>query len=215
MPTVVVGVTGGIASGKSSVSKWFTTRQSEGIIIELIDADILGHSVYQIGTPCHELLIEHFGDCIKASDGTIDRKALGAIVFSDKSEMAELQKIVWPNLGEKLQGTLLSLKSNQKEDSKTLIVVEAAVMFEARWHKLLDLDLIITVQVDPQIAKDRLLSRTPHLTPDDAEKRIESQMSNAARSAEAHLTLDNNGSVEALQSKLETLWSSRIWPMFS
>ena len=88
-------------------------------------------------------------------------------------------------------------------------------MFEARWQKLLDLDLIIAVQVDPEIAKDRLLIRSPHLTPDDAEKRIESQMSNAARSAEAHVTLDNSGTVEDLESKLETLWSSRLWPMFS
>ncbi len=99
---LVLGVTGGIASGKSTVARYLNTEKG----VPVIDADKLGHQCYNIGTHAYKGVVETFGDKVVAADGSIDRKALGTIVFGSTSEMKKLTDIVWPEIVKLLREAL-------------------------------------------------------------------------------------------------------------
>ena len=122
---VIIGLTGGIASGKSTVSK---LMESYGATI--VDADKIGHLVYEPGTDCLKDVVKAFGNGILLSDGSgkLNRPALGDIVFSSPDKLKELNKIVWPHINKEL-------KSRMESHKKGVLVVEAAVMIEAGWAK--------------------------------------------------------------------------------
>ena len=207
----VIGLTGGIASGKSTVREWLANKSCEGLRLHVIDADLLGHEAYAVGSACNLKLVEHFGERIKNEDSTINRKVLGSIVFADPAEMLALQSIVWPEIS-----SLLSQRISQAKDaaaSNTLVVVEAAVLLEAQWHLQLPFNLLMAVVVDPSVAKQRLMQRNK-LSSDDADKRIASQISNDVRIAQVNVTIENNGTTEELQGSLEKVWRDRILSVF-
>ncbi|MGH2586912.1 MAG: dephospho-CoA kinase, partial [Dehalococcoidia bacterium] len=115
----VIGLTGGIAAGKSTVSE--ALREAGAVVI---DADKVGHEAYQPGTPTHAALVEAFGAEIVAESGEIDRRRLGAIVFADPKERERLQEIVWPRMKEMMRGRLNELRSVGTK----VAVIEAAVL---------------------------------------------------------------------------------------
>lgn len=123
----IIGLVGGIASGKSVMSKYF-----EEFGATVINCDRLAHKLYEPGTECHQILIDHFGRDIVNKDKSINRKALGAIVFADKAKLEELNGIVWPRL-------LLSVKELINEAGKAkpnaIVIIEAAVLLQANWQK--------------------------------------------------------------------------------
>lgn len=212
---IVVGLTGGIASGKSSISRWFLSKASSDLTIEIVDADLLGHSAYSNQqSSCYAKLVRHFGDRIcSKEDGSINRRELGSIVFSNPDEMRVLQSIVWPEILQMLQHKLDSLKA--RGERRILVVVEAAIMFEAKWNEALALDLIIVSQVDSLVAKRRLMLRN-NLSEEDAEKRIHAQMTNADRAAKANMiVVDNSRDLNDLDAVLDSLWESHISPLLS
>lgn len=105
MMVVIVGVTGGICSGKSTLCSKLDEclrRQFPDYFIDKVDCDVLGHECYTIGTACYESLINHFGSGIIAEDGSVNRRALGSIVFSDRNKMNQLNQIVWPGITTKI-----------------------------------------------------------------------------------------------------------------
>lgn len=122
----VIGLVGGIASGKSVMSKYF---EEHGAIV--VNCDRLAHQLYVPGTECHQKLIDHFGRNILNDDETINRKALGEIVFGDKTKLNELNGIVWPQL-------LLSVKALIEDIRNTkpnaIVMIEAAVLLQANWQ---------------------------------------------------------------------------------
>lgn len=122
----IIGLVGGIASGKSVISKYF---EKLGAIV--INCDTMAHALYEPGTKCHAQLIEHFGNEILNTDDTINRKALGAIVFADKTKLNELNSIVWPLL---LNSVKLDLENIRKTKSKAIVLLEAAVLLQAGWE---------------------------------------------------------------------------------
>ena len=193
-----IGLTGGIGTGKSSVTEAF---QSLGAAV--INADLLGHDAYLPGTIGFEEVVTEFGQEIVGSDGQIDRKKLGPIVFSDSSKMDRLNEIMHPLIRDLIDERLVCLESTQNK----VAVVEAAILIEAGWKSLFD--EIWVVISDREEVINRLGVRNG-LSREDAVKRIDSQMSNNERIEHGDVVVENTGSMEDLQTRVNSLWSKRI-----
>lgn len=180
----VIGLTGGIAAGKSTVSQALVDLGAA-----VIDADKVGHEAYEPGTDAHAALVEAFGPGIVAAGGEIDRRALGGIVFADPAQRVRLQEIVWPRMKEMMRRRLVELADAETD----LAVIEAAVLIEAGWQDLTD--VVWVVQVPEEVAKERLISRNG-FSAEDALARIRAQLTNDERARHASLVIDNSGSVE-------------------
>ncbi len=192
----VIGLTGGIASGKSTVAQFFRDQN-----VPVIDADILGHRTYEPGTETFEQVVAAFGEEIVAPDGTIDRKVLGGKVFGKPDELKRLTDIVWPGIRKLATEELAQLKAAGHD----VAVLEAAVLFEAGWEDLVD--SIWVVVVDPETAVKRLGERNG-LDPEAARARIASQLSNEERIARANIVIENNGTLDALKQRIEEEWNA-------
>jgi dephospho-CoA kinase len=186
----VIGLTGGIAAGKSTVSE--ALRDAGAAII---DADKVGHEAYLPGTECHAALVEAFGREIVAEGGEIDRRKLGAIVFADPAQRTRLQDIVWPRMKEMMRARLADLRAGGTE----VAVIEAAVLIEADWLDLVD--EVWVVQVPEAVAMQRLMNRNG-FSEDDARSRIRAQLTNDERARHATVVIDNSGTVEEARQRV-------------
>ena len=192
----VIGLTGGIASGKSTVTSFFRERG-----IPVIDADILGHRTYDPGTETYQKVVETFGPEVVAPDGTIDRKVLGSKVFGKPDELKKLTDIVWPGIRRLASEQLAEFEAAGND----IVVLEAAVLLEAGWEDLVD--EVWVVVVDPEIAVQRLAARNG-LDPDAARARIASQLTNEERIARGDVIIENNGTLEELNARIQQAWDS-------
>ena len=195
---VVIGLAGGIGSGKSSVSH---ILEELGAVV--FDADRVGHQIYLPGTDGWKAIVETFGDDVVAPDGQIDRKALGGKVFSDPAEMTKLNAIAWPRIKQKLADGI----QEQLSAGAEVIVVDAAVMIEAGWTDLTD-EVWVTTSPEAQVIK-RIQARN-NLTEDQIQARIASQMSTEERVSHADVVIENDGDLEDLQRKVSSLWQDRL-----
>lgn len=190
----VIGLTGGIASGKSTVAGFFRDRA-----VPVIDADILGHRTYEPGTDTFAAVAETFGQDVVAADGTIDRKVLGGKVFGKPGELKKLTDIVWPGIRKLADEELKQLAAAGNQAA----VLEAAVLFEAGWQDLCD--EIWVVVVDPDAAVARLATRNG-MDEAAARARIASQLSNEERTAQADVVIENNSDLAALEERINEAW---------
>ena len=194
--TTVIGLTGGIASGKSVVSGMLAERGAP-----VIDADKLGHEAYLPGTACFDEVVAAFGQDIVAPDGTVNRKALGAKVFGDPAQRKRLEAIVWPAIKRLAAERIATLRA----EGVPVVVLEAAVLFEADWTDLAD--TIWVVVVDPAIARERIVTRNG-LTPEQADARIAAQLTNEERTRRADTIIENNGTLEELRARVDAAWAA-------
>ena len=149
--TIVIGLTGGIASGKSAASAMLADR---GALV--IDADKVGHEAYQRGSGCYQKVVAAFGQDVVGPDGEIDRKALGGKVFGDPALRKRLEGIVWPWMRETMDKRFADLR----QQGAPVVVLEAAVLIEADWVPLVD--QVWLVVVPPELAtRLRLTLETP------------------------------------------------------
>ena len=192
----VIGLTGGIASGKSTVAQFFRDQQ-----VPVIDADILGHQTYEPGTDTFRAVVAAFGDDLVAADGTIDRRVLGGKVFGKPEELKRLTDIVWPGI-RKLAGARLS---ELEAAGNRIAMLEAAVLFEAGWEDLVD--EVWVVVVEPDTAVKRLATRN-NMDEEAARARIASQLSNAERTTRANIVIENNGSLADLETAERREWDA-------
>jgi dephospho-CoA kinase len=190
----VIGLTGGIASGKSTVARFFRDHN-----VPVIDADVLGHRTYDPGTETFAQVVKAFGDDLVAPDGTIDRRVLGGKVFGKPEELKRLTDIVWPGIRRLANEDLAQFETAGNE----LAVLEAAVLFEAGWEDLTD--EIWVVVVEPGLAVGRLAARNG-LDPEAARARIASQLSNAERTARADVVIENNKGLDELEAEIGAAW---------
>jgi phosphopantetheine adenylyltransferase/dephospho-CoA kinase len=190
----VIGLTGGIASGKSTVTRFFRDRQ-----VPVIDADVLGHRTYEPGSGTFQQVVAAFGQELVAADGTIDRKVLGGKVFGRPDELKRLTDIVWPGIRRLASEGLTELETAGND----LAVLEAAVLLEASWQDLCDEVWVVTVE--PDLAVARLAERNG-LDEAAARARIASQLSNAERVAAAQVVIENNGTLAELETSVRRAW---------
>jgi dephospho-CoA kinase len=188
----VIGLTGGIAAGKSTVSA--ALREAGAVVI---DADQIGHQAYRAGTETYAALVEAFGPGIVGADGEIDRRTLGAIVFADPEQRRRLQDLVWPRMKAMLRQQLDELRAA----GTAIAVVEAAVLIEAGWLDLVD--EVWVVQVPEAIAMQRLMARNG-FSAEDARARIRAQLANEERARYAQVIIDNSGSVEDARRQVQS-----------
>jgi dephospho-CoA kinase len=195
----IVGVTGGIGSGKSTASKFLGEL---GAII--IDADQVGHKIYLPDTPAWREIVEAFGDTVVAPDRTIDRAKLGPIVFSAPEKLQTLNKITHGKIYAYIQGQIDYIRT-QKPDA--VVAVEAAILLEAGWLSLVDELWVVVAEEDVAMAR---LQQYKNMPEDQARARIKAQMSNDARMAKADQVIWNNGGLPELQQAVKTAWQSLI-----
>lgn len=193
--TIIIGLTGGIASGKSVVSRMLAERGAH-----VVDADKVGHEAYAPGSSCYDAVIDAFGREIVAADGTIDRRALGAKVFGNPDERRRLEGIVWPWMRETMEHRFAEMRA----EGVPVVVLEAAVLIEADWVPLVDQVWVVTVR--PATARDRIVERNG-LTPEQADQRIAAQLTNDERTARAHVVIENDGTLEELEQRVEGAWA--------
>lgn len=190
-----IGLTGGIASGKSTAARYLGQLGAH-----VIDADQLGHRVYEPGTSGFARVVAEFGDDIVASDGHIDRRALGGKVFGAPEKLASLTDIVWPEI---LQLARSEMAAVEAEDPGRIIVLEAAVLLEAGWQDAVD--EVWAVVVDPEVAVQRACARDG-LSEADVRRRIDAQIGNEERRTRADVIIDNSGDPETLLARLDREW---------
>eukprot|EP00744_Colponema_vietnamica_P002241 GILI01003564.1.p1 GENE.GILI01003564.1~~GILI01003564.1.p1 ORF type:complete len:215 (-),score=45.20 GILI01003564.1:473-1117(-) len=179
-----IGLTGGIASGKSNAAR---VLQKFGA--QVIDADKLGHAVYQPGSSGFAKVVSAFGaDIVNPEDNTINRRVLGAKVFGNQEQMKKLTDIVWPEIANLARSQIESLKA----ENVPLVVLEAAVLFEAQWED--HVNEIWCCVVPPDVAKTRLMARN-NLSEEEAVKRISSQLSNEERVQRSRIVVETTGSL--------------------
>ena len=195
----VVGLTGGIASGKSTVSE---ILQEKGAT--LINGDVVGHEAQQEGTDSWKDIIAEWGeDLIDPETRGIDRTKLGPIVFSDPANLQRLNEIMWPRMYSMMYEQLQQLE----QEGIKVVILEAALLIEAEWTPLVN-EVWVTV-VDEASAVERLNSRNG-LDEDQALARIRSQLSNEERSEHGNVVLDTNCTLNEVKEKTLDLWNTRI-----
>ena len=192
---IVIGLTGGIASGKSTVARMLAERGAQ-----VLDADRLGHRAYEPGTSAHHELIAHFGEDVRAPDGSIDRKVLGQRVFGDPAELERLTAIVWPEIRRLARDEIERVRI---ADEDTVVVLEAAVLLEAGWEDLVD---EVWVVVTPrETAVERAVARGG-LDAEAVRARLASQLDDEERKARADLVIENDGSLDELRAQVDAAW---------
>ncbi len=192
---LTVGLTGGIGSGKSTVAKMLAELGAPSF-----DADKVGHDIYSPGRPAYTDVITAFGETIVASDGTIDRKKLGPIVFADPAQLKRLESIVHPRMFERMRDMVGELRAR---GTVAPIVIEAAILIEAKWQPLFDEIWLVVAPREKVIARveaERGLKR------EQTEARIKAQLSDDERRKHASLVIDNSGTIEDLRAKVQVLW---------
>ena len=191
--TLVLGLTGGIATGKSTADKFFEEKN-----IPIVDCDEIAHNIMNVNKPAWKDIKEVFGEKYLNEDQTINRKKLGKLVFNDPTKMKILNEITHPRIFQEMESQIALYKS----EGYSLIIVDAPVLFESHSEKYYDKTLVISLPQDLQIK--RLMARN-NLTKEEALSRINSQMSLKEKEARATYVIENTGSVEDLYKKLNEL----------
>ena len=191
------GLTGGIGSGKSEVARRLAAH---GAVI--IDADVAARAVVAPGTPGLARVAEAFGAGVLGPDGALDRERLGAIVFADPASRTALNGIVHPLVGRWMR--VADQAAVDTADGDVVIVHDVPLLAENR--RADDFDLVVVVDVPPEFQLERLVTDRG-MTPDQARARMATQASREQRLALADLVIDNSGSLQDLDRRVDAVWS--------
>ena len=183
---IILGLTGSIGCGKSSLSNILKENN-----IDIIDADIISRKIFE-DKKLLNLVFEYFGNCIKNEDGSLNRKALGNIVFNDDNKLIELNALTHPRIKEKIIKEIEILKLN----NKAVIVIDAPLLIEGGYLEMVDKLLVITCNNEIQVNR---IQKRDNCTREEALSRINSQMSQEEKVKYADYILDNSGSIEDLK----------------
>lgn len=187
-----VGLTGGIASGKSTVSRLLAER---GAVV--VDADLVAREVVEPGEPALEQIVAVFGQDVLGADGCLDREALGAIVFSDPEANKTLRAITHPAIGARMGAMIDAVR-----DTDRIVVLDAPLLVEAGWTGM----PMIVVAADPEVQVERMI-RDRDMSDGDARARMSAQASLEEKLAKADIVIWNNGSLAELEARVDEVWA--------
>jgi dephospho-CoA kinase len=190
---LLLGLTGGIGSGKSTVSAEFARR---GAIV--IDADLVVRELQSPGGAVLAAMVEHFGDTILAADGTLNRQAVADIVFNDPEQLKALNAIVHPKVGEEIDGRI-----EAQRESDNVVILDVPLLVESKAYET---EGIIVVDTDPEIAVQRLVEFRG-FNADDARARMKLQATREERRAVAAFIVPNDGTQEDLMAHIDQCWN--------
>lgn len=192
---LLIGLTGNIATGKSTVAQMLA-----GWGAEVIDADLVAHQMMRAGTPVHAQIVEVFGPRVVGPDGEIDRKRLGDIVFADPQALALLEAIVHP-------ATLEAVSRRMAASSADVLVIEAIKLIEAGMADACHSVWVTTCRPEQQV---RRLMRSRGLSRADAEQRVCAQPPPEEKVARADVVVDNSGTLSQTRKQVQVAWERLI-----
>ncbi|MDQ2678658.1 MAG: dephospho-CoA kinase [Actinomycetota bacterium] len=189
---LLIGLTGGIGAGKSSVSAGLAALGAA-----VVDADAIVKELQQPGTVVFDEMVERFGAGIVSADGGLDRAAVAEVVFTDPQALADLSMIVHPRVHEEIERRLAELA-----DTDSVVILDVPLLVESGRD---DMAAMIVVDLDPEVAVQRLVEHRG-FSEEDARNRIAKQASRADRLAKADLVIDNHGDPEDLAAEISRAW---------
>ncbi len=183
----VLGLTGGIGSGKSTVAQWFADAG-----FPTLSADRLGHEILEPGQPAHAEIVAHFGSHLVLPSGAIDRSQLGALVFADPEALKALNAFTHPRIAQRAQDEAQRLASVRADHR---VVLEAALLIEAKWHHFCETVWVVEAPTEQVLVRLHLRNG---LTAEQAQARIQAQLPPDARRTHAQEVLRNDSTLEDL-----------------
>jgi dephospho-CoA kinase len=191
---LLVGLTGGIGSGKSTVARLLEKR---GAVV--FDADLLAREAVEPGTPGHAAVIDRFGADVLAPGGELDREALASIVFADPAARRDLEQIVHPEVRR-----LFAEGTEAYRDTDRVVVFSAPLLVETGMHTAFEILVVVSATVATQIER---LMRQRGMSEPSIRARIDAQAPLEDKAAAADFLVDNEGSLDELESQVERLWT--------
>jgi len=190
----VIGLTGGIGSGKSTISQYLAEL---GAVV--VDADKVGHEVFQPGMPAWDDVVAAFGKEVVGENGEIDRKKLGAVVFNNPEALSRLNRIVHPRAYDLVKSRL----EEYRQQGVDVVVLEVILLIEAGWAHLAD-EIWVTVVSEDAVVKR--LKQQRGLSREEVLARIHSQTPPEERAKHADVVINNDGDTGDLKAKVQELW---------
>jgi dephospho-CoA kinase len=196
---LVIGLVGGIGSGKSVASAMLAELGAE-----VINADVVGHEVYEPGKPGFDAITAEFGAEVVGADGRIDRKKLGALVFADGGKLERLNAIVHPLIRAEIDRRI---RRARDAGAVRAVVVEAAILLEAGWRSLVDQVWVISARREDVVER---LAAQRGMDASETDARMAKQMTDAERRSVADVVIENVGSLDELRARLTGLWHAMV-----
>ncbi|MNI05551.1 Dephospho-CoA kinase [compost metagenome] len=193
-----LGLTGGIASGKSTVAQMLVNRGAA-----LIDADVIAREIMEPGHPVLHSVVERFGKDVLKEDGTLDRKKLGSIVFSDPAQRKALEAITHPAIRSEMREVMNRLEN---ENPKRLVIADIPLLYESGLENLYD--EILVVYVPREVQRDRLMKRDG-LNWSEAEARLNAQMDIELKKQKADFVIDNSIGINETERQIDEFWRKK------
>ena len=190
----IIGLTGGIGSGKSTVAQFLVKL---GVVV--VDVDKIGHEILRPDSEAGQKVVATFGRQILSPSGEIDRSKLGEIVFNNPEALSRLNRIVHPRMHDMIRDEI----NEYRKQGVAVVIVEAAILIEANWQSLVD---EIWVTIAPENAVIERLKDQRGLEEEQTLARIRSQLSNDERSQHANVIIDNNGNLDEVRIRVQELW---------
>ena len=191
----VIGLTGGISTGKSSVARFFEQRD-----IPVIDADRLARDAVQPGSPALKHIVELFGERVLQPDGSLDRKSLGMLVFADAGKRRQLETVLHPQIRELAEAGI----ARASAEGHQRVIYSAPLLIEAGVTDRVDEIWVVTVRPEIQLAR---LMRRDGISLEEAERIISSQMPLSQKERYGSQIIDNSGTPEQTERILENIWA--------
>lgn len=191
--TYFLGLTGGIASGKSTADEFFKKKK-----IPIIDSDLIAHKIMEIGQNGYKAVVDYFGTDILNDDQTINRRKLGGIVFNDKAKLKKLNELTHPLVHQEIKKQMARYRANQEK----LVVIDVPLLFESGFESLCNGVLVISIT--PELQIERLMKRNA-FTKKEAIARINNQMPLSEKEKRATYVVANTGTIDDLEKKLSDL----------
>ncbi|WP_201004001.1 dephospho-CoA kinase [Paenibacillus glycanilyticus] len=196
-----IGLTGGIATGKSTVAAMLVERGAM-----LVDADQVAREVVMPGEPALEAVASAFGQAVIHTDGTLDRKALGGIVFNNRDLLAQLENILHPAIRNRMQQRI---RQYEEQNPRQLVVADIPLLYETGQEKLYDGVMVVYV---PQALQLKRLMERNGIAEEEAQRRIGLQMDIEQKRGRADWVIDNSGSLDETRRQVGDFWKSKGLP---